>query len=90
MLSTGASTLQEIRTSVKWINNCGANDICLLHCVLNYPTEDKFANLNRIKILQSKFKNCIIGYSDHTFPKDLKILISSYLLGAKVIESILL
>ena len=86
LLSTGASSLNEINTTIKWIKKSGVHNICLLHCVLNYPTEDDYANLNRIKILQEEFKNCIVGYSDHTLPKDFKVLISSYLLGAKVIE----
>ena len=31
------------------------NKICLMHCVLNYPTEDKFANLKFIQTLKKLF-----------------------------------
>ena len=40
-----------------------------------------------ISILKNKFPNNIIGYSDHTKPdKDMHSIISSFLLGARVIE----
>ena len=85
-LSTGAAYDNEISETLSWINSKNIYDICLLHCVLNYPTERKHANLNRIKFLKEKFKDCIIGYSDHTLPENLNCLISSVLLGSRVIE----
>ena len=58
-----------------------------MHCILNYPTKDKDANLNMIKSLQNEFPNCISGYSDHTLPKnDMQNLVTAYLYGVKVIE----
>ena len=37
--------------------------------------------------LKSKFKNHIIGYSDHTLPNSqMDCLYAAYLLGAKVLE----
>jgi len=44
IISTGASTIKEIKLALR-ILNLPKNKICLMHCVLNYPTEDKFANL---------------------------------------------
>ena len=72
ILSTGASDLFEIQEAVSWIENYG-NPLALLHCVLNYPTPDKNANLGMIMDLKVKFPDKIIGYSDHTLPKDMKI-----------------
>ena len=40
ILSTGASHLYEIRDAVAWID-CQNVDLILLHCILNYPTEDR-------------------------------------------------
>jgi len=87
ILSTGCSTIEEIRSAVSELTNYGATDIVLLHCILNYPTSDENANLGMITSLQQEFPNCHIGYSDHTIPSDeMTVLCSSYMLGARVIE----
>lgn len=85
ILSTGASNLDEIKDAVSWIEEKG-NSFALLHCVLNYPTKDENANLGMIMGLQKEFPNKIIGYSDHTLPKNMKICETAILLGAIIIE----
>lgn len=85
ILSTGASHLYEIQETVSWIEKQG-NPLALLHCVLNYPTPDENANLGMIKGLRKAFPNNIIGYSDHTLPKDMKTLEVATLLGSVIIE----
>tara|TARA_X000000950_G_scaffold229307_2_gene277137 strand:- start:5743 stop:6810 length:1068 start_codon:yes stop_codon:yes gene_type:complete len=85
ILSTGASNLPEIHKTVDWIKDSG-NDLALLHCILNYPTDDRNAHLNMISDLKEHFSNEIIGYSDHTLPKDMKVLEYAHLLGANIIE----
>lgn len=85
ILSTGASNMNEIRESVNWIEKYG-NQLALLHCVLNYPTDDENANLGMIKDLAMNFPDKIIGYSDHTLPKDMKVCEIATLLGAVIIE----
>ena len=85
LLSTGASYLYEIQEAVEWIEKHG-NSLALLHCVLNYPTADENANLGMIKGLQEKFPDKLIGYSDHTLPKEMKTLEAASLLGAVILE----
>ena len=85
ILSTGASHLYEIQEAVSWIEKHG-NPLALLHCVLNYPTPDKNANLGMIIGLKRAFPDKIIGYSDHTLPKDMKVCEIATLLGAVIIE----
>ncbi|MDC1054097.1 N-acetylneuraminate synthase family protein [Alphaproteobacteria bacterium] len=85
ILSTGASNIDEIQNITEIILK-NKNKLCLLHCVLNYPTEDHNANLGMIVDLKNKFPECFIGYSDHTMPDDLKVLEISTLLGASFIE----
>lgn len=85
ILSTGASYLSEIEEAVNWIDSFG-NPLALLHCVLNYPTEDKNANLGRIQGLKKHFPEKVIGYSDHTFPKNMKVFEIATLLGAEILE----
>ena len=87
ILSTGCSTIKEIRNAVAELSNYGATEIVLLHCILNYPTKDENVNLGMIASLQQEFPNCHIGYSDHTPPSDeMTVLCASYILGARVIE----
>jgi sialic acid synthase SpsE len=85
ILSTGASDLSEIEQAVGWIVEKG-NSLGLLHCVLNYPTENNNANLAMILDLIKKFPLHRIGYSDHTLPKDMKTLETAVLLGASILE----
>ncbi len=86
-LSTGASTIGEIECAVNTILSENNNDISLIHCVLDYPTEFKNVNLNMIKYLKSVFPDYLIGFSDHSKP-DASLLIPTlaYVYGANIIE----
>ena len=87
ILSTGASTLPEIDLAVEEIKKCGSGVLCLMHCVLNYPTSYENANLDMIAGLRRVYPGLIIGYSDHTLPdQDMLVLTAAYLKGASVIE----
>ena len=85
ILSTGASTLEEIKETVSWIAPYKLH-LSLLHCVLNYPTPNEHARLKKIEELKEHFSNHLIGYSDHTLPQEMIPCVSAALLGAKIIE----
>ena len=85
ILSTGASYIEEIEEAVYWVDAYG-NQLALLHCVLNYPTEDANANLGMMLDLKKRYPEKIIGYSDHTVPGDMKNLEIAALLGAVILE----
>lgn len=61
ILSTGTSSLNEIKKIVKLIPK---KKLILMHCVSSYPCELKNINLLRIKKLQ--LLNSKVGFSDHT------------------------
>jgi len=87
VLSTGASTLEEIQVAVEILTSAGANDIVLLHCVLNYPCANHNAHINMIKGLQRAYPSNVVGYSDHTLPDEhMLILTAAWLNGALVLE----
>ena len=88
ILSTGASTQQEIDNTLKFINRINKKiRVILLHCILSYPTKNQDANLNLISAFSKRYKKNIIGYSDHTLPDEsMMILTSAYQKGAQVIE----
>ena len=86
IISTGASNINEIKFAIKTLR-LPKNKICLMHCVLNYPTEDKFANLKFIKTLKEYFPGILIGYSDHVrSDSNLTQLQVAYKFGAQIIE----
>lgn len=87
VLSTGASTLGEIDIALSTLRSVGCEDIVLLHCVLNYPTESTNAHLEMITALKRSYPNLLIGYSDHTLPDEfMTTCVTAWLLGAVVIE----
>ncbi|CCQ33133.1 N-acetylneuraminate synthase protein [Halorhabdus tiamatea SARL4B] len=88
LLSTGASTVGEIDNAVRVIEEEAPDiELCLLHCVLQYPTEQDNANLGMIEHLHRLYPEYTVGYSDHVPPDDSMItLLNSVVKGAKVIE----
>ena len=58
-------------------------NIVLMHCVTDYPVQDKFANLKSIETLKKNFQ-LTIGYSDHTLGIEAPLI--AVALGAKLIE----
>ena len=87
LLSTGASTLDEIAQGVAWLREAGTAEIALLHCTLSYPTDEADANVGAIAALAREFPDCVPGYSDHTRPPaSFTAIAAAYALGARVIE----
>lgn len=87
LLSVGASELDEIERAVETIRKYNGRELVLLHCVLEYPTPLKDANLLKISSLKKHFPDMYIGYSDHTKPAPgFDCLKTAYNLGAQVIE----
>lgn len=66
IVSTGASTAQEITESVHHLKQLKVHErLILLHCVSQYPTPLDHANLGAIAALQKEF-HVPCGFSDHT------------------------
>lgn len=87
LLSTGASTIGEIKDAVNAIEEVSTVDIAIMHSVLSYPTSYEDANLLMIKDLAENFPDYEIGYSDHTKPdKNMAVLTTAYNYGATILE----
>jgi len=90
IMSTGMSTMEEIRKAVATIRTFGQtdfgranNNFALLHCNSEYPAPPDQLNLSAIKTLKEEF-NCEVGYSGHEWV--LGTTIATIYLGATVIE----
>ncbi len=83
LLSTGMSTLEEVRETYDLLKKEGAKKITLLHCTTEYPAPVGEVNLRAMQTLASEF-GCDAGYSDHT--EGIEIPIAAAAMGARVIE----
>lgn len=64
LVSTGATNLNELTSSVAWLRGWAAR-FALLHCISSYPTNAADAHLNWIAELAERF-DVPVGFSDHT------------------------
>jgi N-acetylneuraminate synthase len=87
ILSAGASNESEIDMAIRTIRCFNNQSLIVMHCVLEYPTPYEHANLNKITTLRNRYKELIIGYSDHTKPDPYyDVIKTAYNLGAIIIE----
>jgi sialic acid synthase len=83
ILSTGMAGKDELNDALDIITKFHEN-ISILHCVSQYPTEPKNVNLNTIKYLQKNYPKYSIGYSDHTI--GISTPVAAVAMGAEIIE----
>jgi sialic acid synthase SpsE len=83
IISTGLSTMNEINDAVNCCLFEGNNQIAILHCVANYPTQPNEVNMNVINTLKKTF-DFPIGYSDNGESALVDIVAVS--MGANIIE----
>jgi len=83
VMSTGMSTMKEVRDAVEILYKYGTPKICLLHCNTEYPTPYDDVNLMAMNSLKEEF-NLSVGYSDHTL--GIEVPIAAVAMGAEIIE----
>ena len=83
IFSTGMSYLGEVDQAVRVIRSAGCQQLVLLHCVSNYPTDPGDANLRAMQTMGAAFK-VPVGYSDHT--PGIEVPLAAVAMGASVIE----
>ena len=83
ILSTGMSTLEEVKAAVEVLQSEGTKEITLLHCTTEYPAPYGEVNLRAMDFLKDYF-NVNVGYSDHT--RGIEVALAAVGMGAKVIE----
>lgn len=83
ILSTGMSTMDDIRSAISTLKEYGTGELIVLHCTTEYPTPFNDVNLKSMLTIKEEF-NVQVGYSDHT--KGIEVPIAAVALGATVIE----
>ncbi len=83
ILSTGMSTLEEVRAAFDTVVREGNRQVILLHCTSGYPAALEDANLRAMKTLAETF-GVPVGYSDHTL--GMAVPLAAVALGACVVE----
>jgi N,N'-diacetyllegionaminate synthase len=83
ILSTGMSTLEEVREAISAIREEGCKDLIVLHCTSNYPARIEDSNLRAMRTMAEEF-GVPIGYSDHT--PGIYVPLAAVALGACVLE----
>ena len=83
ILSTGMAGKEDLDNALSVITKYN-DDISILHCVSQYPTNPNNLNLLTIKYLQENYEKYTIGFSDHTI--GISAPIAAVAMGAKIIE----
>ena len=83
ILSTGMAGKKELDDALDVITRYH-DDISILHCVSQYPTEPDNLNLNTITYLKENYGQYKIGFSDHTIGISAPIVAIG--MGAEIIE----
>lgn len=84
LVSTGASTYEEIDFCVDLIKKCGNNTLVLLQCTSKYPCPIEFLNLSVIPKMRLRY-GVPIGFSDHSIEPIIAPVLAVGL-GATVLE----
>ena len=85
IMSTGMSTLDEVRDALNLLIEAGAEkeQITILHCNTEYPTPMEDVNLKAMLTLRDEL-GVKVGYSDHTL--GIEVSVAAVAMGAAVIE----
>lgn len=83
ILSSGMSTLDEVREAVAVLKENGSADITVLHCNTEYPTPFSDVNLCAMRTIKEEI-GVPVGYSDHT--QGTEAAVAAAALGAGIIE----
>lgn len=84
ILSSGMSSVKDIKMVYNFVNKFKKNDVAIMNCTSEYPPLLKDINLGFIPKLQKICKNFIVGHSDHT--NNIYTSLGAVCFGAKIIE----
>lgn len=83
IISTGMAGEKEIDDALAVITE-HHQDVSILHCLSQYPTDVDKINLKSITYLQKRYPDYNVGYSDHSI--GIMIPVAAVAMGAEIIE----
>ena len=83
--STAGASIEEMDRVVSFLQHRG-KDLCLMHCVGEYPTKRDNLQLNQIELLKEKYHGVTIGFSTHEEPENFDSIRIAIAKGARVFE----
>ena len=83
ILSTGMSYLGEVERAIRTVREAGNEQLVVLHCISNYPTDASDVNLRAMETMSRAF-GVRVGFSDHTL--GINVPLAAVALGACLIE----
>lgn len=84
LLSCGMATDNEIKKTLETVREINSEPIVLLLCTSEYPTPSENVNILKLKTMKKKYKDVILGFSDHTQGTEAAVM--AIALGARVFE----
>lgn len=86
VIASGAgSTLDEVDCVVAYFQNRRI-PFSLMHCVAQYPTANKFQEMNQISFFQQRYPGLRIGFSTHEAPDNMEPIKVAVAKGARIFE----
>lgn len=75
IVSTAGTALKDVDSIVSFLQHKGQreyvhDDVAIMHCVGEYPTDFKNFQLNQIDLFKNRYKDITIGFSTHEPPED--------------------
>lgn len=83
--SSAGASIEEIDNVVMFFKNRSI-DFTLMHCVGEYPTEDKNLHLSQIDFFRNRYPEITIGFSTHESPENMDSIKMAIAKGARVFE----
>jgi sialic acid synthase SpsE/mannose-6-phosphate isomerase-like protein (cupin superfamily) len=83
--SCAGSTLEEIDQVVTFFQHRNKN-LCLMHCLAEYPAKKENLALNQIDLLKQRYPDIVIGFSTHEEPDNTDSIKIAIAKGAQVFE----
>ena len=87
IISTGLLNFKEVIKLKDYVKKRWKKEkkyLTLMHCVSSYPVPNEEVNLSVVNKFVNQFKDCMIGYSDHSIGPNASIYSVAY--GAKIVE----
>jgi N-acetylneuraminate synthase len=83
--STASASIEEIDQVVSFFEHRN-KQLCVMHCVGEYPTKRENLQLNQLDLLKTRYPGITVGFSTHEEPENVDSIKLAVAKGAKIFE----